>query len=187
MEAKLTAHRAEKRRLELYNKYKTLFLSMLPFQSHTIDIDKKDDDNKLEKEKLERLHESSSDEDTGIEVVESGEDGEGLLWTSEEEEAIVDEPNKSDDSSSNLKYFTWFIYFCFWATCYMIAIELKFGTVYLLFSALFGIYFNTGTGPRPKNEVSAYSVFNKNCEAIDGTLKPEQFEREIRYGPTSVR
>jgi len=187
MEAKLTAHRAQKRRVELYSKYKALFLRMIPFQSHTIDIDKKDDDKKLEKDKFERLHESSSEEEAGIEVVESGEDGEGLLWTSEEEEAVEGETNKPDYSSTNLKYFTWFIYFCFWATCYMIAIELKFGMVYLLFSALFGIYFNTRTGPRPRNEVSAYSVFNKNCEAIDGTLTPEQFEREIRYGPTSVR
>lgn len=69
----------------------------------------------------------------------------------------------------------------------MIAIELKFGTVFLLFSALFGIYFNTRTTPRKRNEISAYSVFNDNCQSIDGTLKAEQFEREIRYGPASVR
>ncbi|GJQ78326.1 hypothetical protein Trydic_g22161 [Trypoxylus dichotomus] len=32
------------------------------------------------------------------------------------------------------------------------------------------------------NEISAYSVFNKGCKSIDGTLKAEQFEREIRFG-----
>lgn len=69
----------------------------------------------------------------------------------------------------------------------MIAIELKFGMVFLLFSALFGIYFNTRTDPKRKNEISAYSVFNENCESIDGTLKAEQFEQEIRYGPMGVR
>lgn len=88
---------------------------------------------------------------------------------------------------SRLTYFTYILYFCFWTTCWMIAIELKFGIVFLLFSALFGIYFNTRTGPRQKNEISAYSVFNENCEAIDGTLNAEQFEREIRYGPMTVR
>lgn len=50
-----------------------------------------------------------------------------------------------------------------------------------MFSMLFGVYFNTRT-TRKKNEVSAYSVFNENCHSIDGTLKAEQFEREIRYG-----
>lgn len=69
----------------------------------------------------------------------------------------------------------------------MIAIELKFGIVYLLFSAIFGIYFNTRTGPKQKNEISAYSVFNENCQSIKGTLTAEQFEREIRYGPTTVK
>lgn len=56
-----------------------------------------------------------------------------------------------------------------------------------MFSALLGIYFNTRTEPKKRNEMSAYSVFNKNCESIDGTLKAEQFEREIRYGSGSVR
>lgn len=133
----------------------------------------------------QRLKESSSEEDNGIVIVESGEENEGVVWTSEEETEQTTE-TETNQSSQNFKYFTWFIYFCFWATCYMIAIELKFGMVFLLFSALFGIYFNTRTGPRKKNEASAYSVFNKNCEAIDGTLTPEQFEREIRYGATSV-
>lgn len=88
---------------------------------------------------------------------------------------------------SRLTYFTYTVYFCFWTTCWLIAIELKFGIVFLLFSALFGIYFNTRTGPKPRNEISAYSVFNENCESIDGTLTAEQFEREIRYGPMTVK
>ncbi|XP_070137588.1 uncharacterized protein Saysd1 [Drosophila bipectinata] len=89
--------------------------------------------------------------------------------------------------NNTLKYILWFVYFLFWVTVYVIAIELKFGLVYLMFSALFAIYFNTRTGPKKRNEMSAYSVFNKNCESIDGTLKAEQFEREIRYGSGSVR
>lgn len=86
-----------------------------------------------------------------------------------------------------LKYFLWFLYFLFWSTCYAIAIELKFGTVFLIISALFGIYFNTRTSPRKQGEISAYSVFNENCQSIDGTLKAEQFEQEIRFGYASVR
>lgn len=59
--------------------------------------------------------------------------------------------------------------------------------MFLVLSALAGIYYNTRTGPKRRGEVSAYSVFNKNVESIDGTLKAEQFEREIRYGSMSVR
>lgn len=74
-----------------------------------------------------------------------------------------------------------------WATVYVIAIKFGFGVVYLLISALIGIYLNTRTTPKKAGEVSAYSVFNKGCHSIDGTLKAEQFEREIRYGASSVR
>lgn len=69
-----------------------------------------------------------------------------------------------------------------WGTFWTIFIELQFGTVYFILSLLIGICLNTRTQPKNKGEVSAYSVFNKNCESIDGTLKAEQFEKEIRYG-----
>lgn len=98
---------------------------------------------------------------------------------------------KAKDSKQKQKtwltYITYSLYFLFWATCYVIAIELKFGTVYFLLSALFAVYFNTRTGPKHQNEISAYSVFNKNCHSIDGTLNAEQFEREIRYGPAGLK
>lgn len=109
---------------------------------------------------------------------------------SSEEDELVPHTLGGDDArkeSKTLKYTLWVVYFLFWVTLYIIAIELKFGLVFLMFSALFGIYFNTRTGPKKSNEISAYSVFNKNCESIDGTLKAEQFENEIRYGAGSVR
>lgn len=101
---------------------------------------------------------------------------------SSEDDAVA---TKVSDVESNLpenrllKYTLWVVYFAFWVTLYIIAIELQFGIVFLMLSALFGIYLNTRTGPKKRNEISAYSVFNKNCESIDGTLKAEQFEREI--------
>jgi len=63
-----------------------------------------------------------------------------------------------------------------------IAVHIEFGAVFLVISALMFIYLNTRTSPRDNGELSAYSVFNPNCEAIDGTLKAEQFEAELRYG-----
>lgn len=106
----------------------------------------------------------------------SSEDGEA----SEQSEHEIDDAQREE---SKYKYFIYLIWFCFWATCWMIAIELKFGIVFLLFSALFFIYFNTRTGPRRRDEVSAYSVFNKNCESIKGTLTAEQLAGEMIYGP----
>ncbi|KAH8341939.1 hypothetical protein KR059_005224 [Drosophila kikkawai] len=103
------------------------------------------------------------------------------------EESLPRSTEHHHKENNTLKYTLWGVYFLFWVTLYVIAIELKFGLVFLMFSALFGIYFNTRTGPRNRKEMSAYSVFNKNCESIDGTLKAEQFEREIRYGSGSVR
>lgn len=110
--------------------------------------------------------------------------------SSEEDELVPHTTNNKEDlrkESKALKYTLWVVYFLFWVTLYIIAIELKFGLVFLMFSALFGIYFNTRTGPKRSNEMSAYSVFNKNFESIDGTLKAEQFENEIRFGAGSVR
>lgn len=110
----------------------------------------------------------------------SSEDGDGDASEQTERE---NDSNSTQREESKYKYFIYIIWFCFWATCWMIAIELKFGVVYLLFSALFGVYFNTRTGPKRKNEVSAYSVFNKDCESIKGTLTGEQLAGEMIYGP----
>ncbi|XP_023173648.2 uncharacterized protein LOC111601348 [Drosophila hydei] len=109
--------------------------------------------------------------------------------SSEDEDELSTGTINANEEKENrcLKYTLWTVYFLFWVTLYVIAIELKFGLVFLMLSALFGIYFNTRTGPKKPNEISAYSIFNKNCESIDGTLKAEQFEREIRYGSGSVR
>ncbi|XP_034475459.1 SAYSvFN domain-containing protein 1 [Drosophila innubila] len=129
--------------------------------------------------------ESSSD---AFATSEPGEDFE-YVASSEDDELMPQVTVNADvrEESKCFKYTLWGVYFLFWVTLYVIAIELKFGLVFLMFSALFFIYFNTRTGPKKSNELSAYSVFNKNCESIDGTLKAEQFENEIRYGSASVR
>lgn len=49
-----------------------------------------------------------------------------------------------------------------------------------MLSILIGICFNTRVKPRSaRKEISAYSVFNENCEAIDGTFKAEMFEKQL--------
>lgn len=83
-------------------------------------------------------------------------------------------------SYMNIIFYT--LCFMLWSIFWAIFIKFQFGLVYFVISLLIGIYLNTRTHPKRKGEVSAYSVFNQNCESIDGTLKAEQFEREIRYG-----
>jgi hypothetical protein len=66
------------------------------------------------------------------------------------------------------------------------AVQLGLFMAFFLVSAIVFVFLCTRTRPRRAGEPSAYSVFNPNCQSIDGTLNAEQFEREIRYGPTSV-
>nr|CAI5840263.1 unnamed protein product [Callosobruchus analis] len=103
------------------------------------------------------------------------------------EPAPICDNTESEKGSIVLKSIYYILCFSLWSILYVIFIKLQFGTVYLIVSCLIGMYLNTRTKPKAPGEISAYSVFNANCESIDGTLKAEQFEREIRYGHTAVR
>lgn len=70
-----------------------------------------------------------------------------------------------------------------WAVLFGIFIEMEFGTVFFVLSLFYFIYLSLRYSRRNPWEPSAYSVYNKNCEAIDGSLTAEQFERELRYKP----
>ena len=60
-----------------------------------------------------------------------------------------------------------------------LAIYLEIGLFVFLLLGLVWMYFNTSTSPIPKGNLSAYSVFNKGQEKIDGSLSAEQLEAEI--------
>lgn len=94
-----------------------------------------------------------------------------------------------EEKPESLKYciIKYSLFTAVWLSLYIYFLYLQFGAVYFVISVLIGIYLNTRTRPRKRGEVSAYSVFNENCVSIDGTLKAEQFEREIRYGAGTVR
>ena len=65
-----------------------------------------------------------------------------------------------------------------WAACFYLCVLLELGLAFVITSGFAVIWLNLGR--RKRGQPSAYSVFNPNCEAIDGTLTAEQFEREIR-------
>jgi len=102
---------------------------------------------------------------------------------SEQEEVVQDEDEEEDlDEEQERTSIDWLILavkILLWSLCFYLAVLLEFGLVYLVTSA-FALFY-LGTGKRRKGTPSAYSVFNPNCESIDGTLKAEDFEREIRY------
>lgn len=96
-----------------------------------------------------------------------------------EEAALLD-----DASSFSSKWkVTLLLKVLLWLVLLGLFVELEFGLAYFVLSMFYWLYEGTrGPGQRRKGEKSAYSVFNPGCEAIDGTLTAEQFERELQYG-----
>ena len=74
-----------------------------------------------------------------------------------------------------------------WLALFGFFVEIEFGVVFFLSSVFYFMYTSMTRRKRKSSELSAYSVFNKNFERIEGTLTADQFERELRLGPGSVR
>lgn len=91
------------------------------------------------------------------------------------------EDDEEINCCSYIDFLRYALYFILWATLYAIFIKLEFGIVYLLISSLIIMYLNTRTKPKRKGEVSAYSVFNKDCKSINGTLNAEQLEKQLLF------
>ena len=79
-----------------------------------------------------------------------------------------------------------FLKLLLWIVLWGFFIQVEFGTVYFIVSMFYWVYTSMREGTRKVWEPSAYSVFNENCEAIDGTLNAEQFERELKFGAGAV-
>jgi hypothetical protein len=94
--------------------------------------------------------------------------------------SVSEETTSSSWLIGGLKMLLWLLLFGFF-------IEIEFGVVYFILSLFYFIYWTMKGSRRDPKTLSAYSVFNKNCERIEGTLAAEQFDRELRYGPGSVR
>ncbi len=67
-----------------------------------------------------------------------------------------------------------------WLNLFYLAVYVEFGAIFVLTSGFAFIWLNLGR--RRRGAPSAYSVFNPNCEAIDGTLTGEQIDQNIRHG-----
>ncbi|XP_053984169.1 SAYSvFN domain-containing protein 1 [Hylaeus volcanicus] len=149
---KLDAYRRRRRREEMTNSIKNAIQNVLPWNS-----------GKFVEEQL---------------LPASPDDAEDI----QDNESISSEDSVDHSQYTVLRKVIKLLYFLLWATLYVIAIKFEFGLVYLTLSALIFIWLNTHTRPKQVGELSAYSVFNPDCKAIEGTLDASQFEREIRYG-----
>jgi hypothetical protein len=99
-----------------------------------------------------------------------------------EDEVFAGPVSPADDYFMNRHHRLIFlsVEFLLWATLFYICIILEFGSAYLVCSLLYFLWRSTGTGrKRDPNALSAYSVFNPNCEAIHGTVTAEQLAREM--------
>ncbi|XP_013115712.1 uncharacterized protein LOC106093233 [Stomoxys calcitrans] len=163
IEDKLQAYRRRKRREETFQRFKDKVRGFLmPNQ-------KSDDD------KSAPIYVALSEPSELSSSADDSDKNEEILNDQCNDKIVAVDPT----SDKKFKYLLRAVYLALWITVYIIAIELQFGIVYLMMSALLAIYLNTRTGPKKNNEISAYSVFNKDCISIDGTLKAEQFEREM--------
>ena len=63
----------------------------------------------------------------------------------------------------------------------MLSVHVGFGAVYFATSCFAFIWLNLGTRRRKKGEMSAYSVFNPDCQSIQGTLTAEKMEKEMLH------
>ncbi|KAG5315644.1 SMDC1 protein, partial [Pseudoatta argentina] len=163
---RLEAYRRKKRRQEMMESIKNVMRNIFSW-NREIRIEKFEESMKEEQVKLCK---QSVDVEEDVQEVD-----------------VQEEDNTQESQSTVLKRVIYLLYFLLWATLYLIALEYEFGAVYFILSALIFICLNTRSGPKRRSEPSAYSVFNPNCEAIEGTLDASQFEKEIRYGIGGIR
>ncbi|XP_015183463.1 PREDICTED: uncharacterized protein LOC107070099 [Polistes dominula] len=181
IKTKLEAYRRKKHREEMIESLKSSIKGILSWNENSnVNVRLSND---LSNEETEKLCQPVVEKTTKQKVI-SKEKIEDL-------ESADDVDNLEDDTEDNaqchlLSTIIYFLYFSLWIVLYIIAVQIEFGAVYFVISALVLICLNTRSRPRKKGEPSAYSVFNPNCEAIEGTLDASQFEREIRYGASSV-
>ncbi|XP_068433424.1 SAYSvFN domain-containing protein 1-like [Clinocottus analis] len=66
--------------------------------------------------------------------------------------------------------------------------EIEFGLPFFVISLFYWLYEGLRSpADRKPGELSAYSVFNPDCQPLLGTLTPEQLEGEMGYRPLATR
>lgn len=94
---------------------------------------------------------------------------------------VINETREVEESTTSETVTKWILRLCklaLWFCLWGLFIELQFGAVFFAVSAIVFTYINTRTGPGD-GKLSAYSVFNKDCERIQGTITAEQMQKSM--------
>jgi hypothetical protein len=89
--------------------------------------------------------------------------------------------SKKNETSPLITYLPLLLKILIWIFFYLGFLKLGFGAVYFVVSGLWFMWTNTRRDRRKKGEASAYSVFNPNCEALDGALNAEKLEKQLLF------
>ncbi|XP_077993894.1 SAYSvFN domain-containing protein 1-like [Glandiceps talaboti] len=74
-----------------------------------------------------------------------------------------------------------------WVILLVLFVIIEFAAIFIIVTLFYVVFTNLRSGgTRQPGELSAYSVFNPNCERIDGTLTAEQLQREMMLGPGAM-
>ncbi|CAF1444710.1 unnamed protein product [Adineta steineri] len=95
---------------------------------------------------------------------------------------VKKDEDESEESVSVINWQIILIKFFVWLTLFIIFIRIEFGAVYFIISLLYIIWSSLSAHRRRSNELSAYSVFNPNCEKIQGTFSAEDYDQQLRRG-----
>lgn len=75
-----------------------------------------------------------------------------------------------------------------WLVLLGLFVELEFGLPFFVISLFYWLYEGLRSpAPRKPGEMSAYSVFNPDCQPLLGSLTAEQLEGEMGYRPLANR
>ncbi|KAL1447639.1 hypothetical protein MTO96_028444 [Rhipicephalus appendiculatus] len=98
---------------------------------------------------------------------------------------ITDEPVVDEESCgrwTKLDVATLVLKLTLWCLLMTLFVVLEFGAVFFAISVFYVMFTNFRKRPRLRGELSAYSVFNPNVEAIDGSLTAQDLERQLTMG-----
>lgn len=108
------------------------------------------------------------------------EDTDGVNEVSDEESEYVPEETKiiSRIPRWMISHYLW--WGLAWSCGFALAVRFRWGAVFFALSVLVLIWKGlSDSRQRKRGAPSAYSVFNPNCERIEGTLDAEQLQRQM--------
>lgn len=66
-----------------------------------------------------------------------------------------------------------------WSLGFFLSVKIEFGLVYIILSGFLGIYLGLDKTPKKPGAPSAYSVFNKDCQPVPGSMSLGQMESTL--------